>query len=263
MTRKKKHMLVAVLIGIGVLLLLAVTWPHSVQSLFGNMAEREYTVFSFDAPDSDYTLEAREWSAFRASGIDFYVVGTDGNDRLLDSVSTNEYLPFQHEDYRMEWATDSVTVYYGFSGSAEQKNVTLNLADYSVIDKDTGKPSNYLLRISTPEEIGLEPVTVWFSELSDGQGFSYYIYSDPDSWDVFLAVPAHQSAVSTLQNSDVSITVENSVLRVYITSDMDAQESDESRLIHFVAPARGAWPASVELVWNGTTLPCDGAYALP
>lgn len=119
--------------------------------------------------------------------------------------------------------------------------------------------SNFGLNIAPADEMG-DWVTKWLErDIVNGQGFQYYIYSDPDSWDVYLCYPDKQAEIQALTNKDIAVAVEDGVLTVYVTSQGAVEQLDETVtwVFHLKASPRGAWPSAVKLYWDGSEVPCD------
>ncbi len=124
MRRAVKIIKIVLLCLLGMAVLAFGVFMLSVDSLFDEMSERTYYEYSFDIPDSENQLVIKEWFAFRSSGIEFYLK-TDKKEKLLDSVTTNEY---NDKDFDFVWSEDgrSVEVTYGFDRDI-RKTITLVL----------------------------------------------------------------------------------------------------------------------------------------
>lgn len=134
---------------------------------------------------------------------------------------------------------------------------------YQVKNKETGIAINYYLNIVKSNEIGIDAVTEWLKQAKKSDGFLYYIYSDPDSWDVLIYLPNKQDVIASLNNNNIKISRADSVLKVYIDAPNVEAEDDTDKfptLIHLKAPARGAWPSEIKVYWNDDQLNCDGFY---
>ena len=122
-------------------------------------------------------------------------------------------------------------------------------AQYAVSEKNSGKVSSYLLSITNCEAISLDVVTQWIEGCASSDGYYEYVYADPDSWDVFLYMPNAQKAFGDIQNNNVAIAIEDSVLKIYITTgeELPHEKASDQLILHIKAPDRGAWPSSTEL----------------
>ena len=134
--------------------------------------------------------------------------------------------------------------------------------DYLVRDRKTGKTSSeFGLYISQPNVMG-SWVKTWLGMVNRYDGFQYYIYSDTDSWDVYLFYPDRSGDIAKLKNSDVTVELEEETgtLMAYVEysgTHTELQEGEADWLLHFVANPKGKWPHYVRLFWNGEEVVCD------
>lgn len=134
---------------------------------------------------------------------------------------------------------------------------------HQVLDEKTGAPSAYALNITNAEAIGLDAVDEWLEERTEGAGFQWLMYTDPDSWDAFIYIPEIQQRTGDLTNADVTIKVTEDepgrTLNVYLhTENVTTHEKPpQEQVIHLAAPMRGAWPTAVCVYVDGVELPCD------
>lgn len=136
--------------------------------------------------------------------------------------------------------------------------------DYLVCDHSTGKTSSeFGLYISQPNVMG-SWVRTWLGTVNHYDGFQYYIYSDTDSWDVYLYFPDRSGDIAKLKNSDVTVELdeETGTLMAYVEytgEPTPLPEGEDDWLLHFVANPKGKWPHYVRLFWNGEEIVCDDA----
>ncbi len=124
MKRTAKVLLIIFLSVLGAVLLAFAVFMAGVSSAFDSMNEKTCYDYSFDIPESDNKLIAREWFSFSGSGIDFYLK-SGKKEKRLGSVTTNEYCPFGNNDYLITWRDNStVDITYGFDAGV-RKTVTL------------------------------------------------------------------------------------------------------------------------------------------
>jgi len=134
-------------------------------------------------------------------------------------------------------------------------------AKYQVKNKETGKTTDYYLNIVSIDEIGTERITEWFDKITNSDGFLYYVYSDPDSWETIIYLPNKQNLIANLNNGNITIDIVDSVLKVYYDAKNvkpDVNNKNETLIIHLKAPPRGAWPATIEVYWNDEKVACKG-----
>ncbi len=91
------------------------------------------------------------------------------------------------------------------------------LEEYQVKTYPGGKASAFGLNIAPAEEMG-DWAADWVAGVTDGKGFAYLIYADPDSWDAYLYYPQAQAEIRTLINDDVAVNYIGGTLCVYVTT---------------------------------------------
>lgn len=127
------------------------------------------------------------------------------------------------------------------------------------VDAINGEVSSFGLNIAPADEMD-DWVVDWMDQISTGDGFQYFVYSDPDSWDVYLCYPNNRMKVSMLTNDNIQVEFSGDTLKVYITENFDnIVPSDDAQdwVLHFVAHPFGTWPSRVELYWDDIEIPCD------
>lgn len=92
--------------------------------------------------------------------------------------------------------------------------------EYQVKNRADGEISAFGLNIAPVDEMG-DWVVDWMSGVTAGNGFQYFIYSDPDSWDVYLYYPERQAEIRTLTNDDVAVEYSDGTLSVYVTANRE------------------------------------------
>lgn len=136
--------------------------------------------------------------------------------------------------------------------------------EYQVKNHSDEKVSTFGLNIASADKMG-DRVLDWVSDVTEKEGFHYFICADPDSWDVYLYYPKKQTETQLLTNQDVALEYSDHTLHVYVTvlqpenSPADKDETQEKRILHFMAPTIGAWPSEIRLYWNGSEISCDSA----
>ena len=130
--------------------------------------------------------------------------------------------------------------------------------EQQVKNETDGEISAFGLNIAPADTMG-DWVVDWLANVSIGDGFQYFVYSDPDSWDVYLYYPNNHAKIPLLTNDDVAVDFSDGSLKVYVTESIEETAADDTKdwILHFAAYPRGAWPTSVELYWNTAEIPCD------
>ena len=140
----------------------------------------------------------------------------------------------------------------GCTSSIEDKSAP-NESSVSKYSEMTGRyyeetSSGYKAAFYEKDEIEIEKIENWLTSCSSGENYYQYIYSDPDSWDMFLYYSPIDSGI---QYSGFSFTVDGSTVKIYISNDGTPNDvSNDYLLIRVQAPLRGAWPSSSELYVN-------------
>lgn len=89
--------------------------------------------------------------------------------------------------------------------------------EYQVKEHGSGKASAFGLNIAPAGEMGDWAVD-WVSDMTEGEGFQYLLYADPDSWDAYLYYPQKQAKIRVLTNDDVAVAYLDGILCVYVTA---------------------------------------------
>jgi len=99
------------------------------------------------------------------------------------------------------------------------------------------------------DEIAIEKIKDWVTSCPSGEKYYQYIFSDPDSWDMFVY---YSPANGELQYSGVNFSVDGSIVKIYVTNDDSPYDvKTDYILIRVQAPLRGDWPSLSELYVNG------------
>lgn len=127
----------------------------------------------------------------------------------------------------------------------------LSVTKYS---ETTGKyyeetANGYKAALYGKDEIIVEKIDAWVDSCPSGEKYYQYIYSDPDSWDMFIY---YFSANNELRYSGFNFSVDDSTVKINVTNDDSVNTVKASYiLIRVQAPLGGAWPTSSELYING------------
>ena len=137
----------------------------------------------------------------------------------------------------------------GCTNSIEDKSKSngLSVSEYSeMTDRYYEETSSgYKAAFYEKDEIEIEKIENWLTSCSSGENYYQYIYSDPDSWDMFLYYSPIDSGI---QYSGFSFTVDGSTVKIYMSNDGTPNDANKDYLlIRVQAPLRGAWPNSSEL----------------
>lgn len=146
----------------------------------------------------------------------------------------------------------------GTTQDTRNKAASYFAEEHQVKNYTDGEISAFGLNIAPADMMG-DWVVDWLSNVSTGDGFQYFVYSDPDSWDVYLYYPNNHAKIPLLSNDDVKVDFSDSSLKIYVTESVGETTTDDTKdwILHFASYPRGAWPSSVELYWNTVEIPCD------
>ena len=140
----------------------------------------------------------------------------------------------------------------GYKSSAEDNYTPddLSVTKYSEITSKYYEEtsSGYKAAFYKKAEIEIEEIKDWVDSCPSGENYYQYIYSDPDSWDMFIY---YSPANDGFKYSRVTFCVDDSTVKIYVTSiDSPYDVKTDYILIRVQAPIRGAWPNSSELYVN-------------
>ena len=109
--------------------------------------------------------------------------------------------------------------------------------------------NGYKAAFYTKEEITIEKSEDWLASCLSTGVYYQYIYSDPDSWDMFIYFPQSNGGNSY---NIFKFSVVDSIVNIYVTSDNSNQSTNADYfIIRVQAPLRGAWPNASELYIDG------------
>ena len=97
-------------------------------------------------------------------------------------------------------------------------------------------------------EIEIEIINNWIISCEQAEGYYQFIYSDPDSWDMFIFYSPYNMGFS---RNEFKFSVDGSVVKIYVTSTESTDASTDYMLFRIQAPLRGVWPTSSELYLDG------------
>lgn len=125
----------------------------------------------------------------------------------------------------------------------------MSISKYSNI---TGKnyeetSDGYRAAFYSIEEIDVDKIKKWIDTCQSNGKCYEYIYSDPDSWDMFVYYPVEDNT-DKIYKSFKFCKVESTV-KIYLENNIVSTEEKPSDyiLIRVQAPMRGAWPNDLML----------------
>ena len=118
--------------------------------------------------------------------------------------------------------------------------------------KDYEEVQGYTAVLYSVDKITIDTIREWIDSRDLSGGYHQYIYSDPDSWDMYIYYPSEAYGHSYkfifyISDFCVNINVDSSVdLDINYTPIITPRDQDYI-LLRIQAPARGAWPSSSRL----------------
>ncbi|MCL1797979.1 MAG: hypothetical protein FWG24_06700 [Eggerthellaceae bacterium] len=108
-------------------------------------------------------------------------------------------------------------------------------------ETDNGYKATYYEK----DEITPTAVAEWLSQCSSGEYYHEYIYTDPESWDLFIYYSPDKDEFNF---EDFKFSVTDSVVKIYATTNSSTQDAKKDYLlIRIQAPQRGPWPSASKL----------------
>ena len=100
------------------------------------------------------------------------------------------------------------------------------------------------------EEITALEVKTWLDSCETEKKYYAYIWSDADSWDMFIYY-----APGETKGYNLKFKIKESTLQVYLTTDTkNSAERLEYALVRVEAPRSGAWPTDSELYVDNVSI---------
>ena len=136
------------------------------------------------------------------------------------------------------------------------KKVTVILAVLILFSGCSNKLNGYTVNPITYSEISNQVIKDWIEKTTDDSGYHDYIYSDPDSWDMFVYQPNINGKLEYIFYRCDKIEIIDSTIKVYLTKEYAANDSDVVKDLLFMvtAPERGVWPTKSELFIDGKSI---------
>jgi hypothetical protein len=123
--------------------------------------------------------------------------------------------------------------------------------------QDSGVKLGYKTKILTEKDYKGTVVEDWIKESDTQNGYSEFVYSDPDSWDMFIYYPNINPELKYIKYK-VDLKFVDSIVKVYLTVEdaVDDGEVIKDLVLRIQAPLRGAWPTESEVYLNGKLVKC-------
>ena len=111
--------------------------------------------------------------------------------------------------------------------------------------------SGYKAAFYDKSEIDVKAIENWLSSCEPADGYYQYIYSDPDSWDMYIYYSPENGSMSA---KGFRFAVVDSVVKIQVQNDSLADTAADYFLLRVQAPLRGAWPNTSELNIDDKTI---------
>ena len=165
------------------------------------------------------------------------------SDRVIDATSGGSGAEYSYEN--VPWGDNlSVSMYSEATGKHYEENNRYKAAFYEI------------------EEITIEKILDWLASCEPDDKFYQYVYSDPDSFDMFIYYSPVSGAAAY---NSLKFFVSESTIFINMTKDKNAagvnpayDKNADYFLIRVQAPQRGVWPNKSVLFIDGRLI---GRYA--
>ena len=236
---------ITVIIAVTVLLVYFLL-PFSIHSeiIEQSRAYEEATLFSVDERYILHTERIDDESGVFAS---FSVLLAATNEILY--ICPDKYRTIDLKGIDWDGASHNVIVSSGDVGTIIYPFAFSDTQYSSATGKHYEETANgYKAATYEKYEIEIEKINSWILSCAQAEGYYQFIYSDADSWDMFIYYSPYNMEFNI---KDFKFSVDDSIVRVYVTSTESTDASTDYMLFRIQAPLRGVWPTSSELYLNG------------
>ena len=155
-------------------------------------------------------------------------------------------------------SADVGTIYYCFVDNlwikSSGRSIDWSVSKYSEITSKHYEVtlSGYNAAFYKKSEIDAERIVTWLDSCEPSEGYYQFIYSDPDSWDMFIYYSPEHGLFSN-DGFRFFMDGSGSILHIFVTNN-ESDETDDYMLIRIQAPLRGAWPNSSMLYLDSISI---------
>ena len=131
-----------------------------------------------------------------------------------------------------------------------EKNISWSVSRYSEITSRRYEETTtgYKAAFYEKSEIDIARITDWLAVCESSASYYQLVYSDLDSWDMFLY---YSPKNGNFGNNDFKFFVDRSTVNIFVANGELSDTTVDYLLIRIQAPSRGAWPSSSELYIDG------------
>jgi len=104
--------------------------------------------------------------------------------------------------------------------------------------------NGYIAAFYEKSEIEIQSIIDWLASCEKSENYYQFIYSDPDSWDMFVYYHPENGFIS---NNSFRFFIDDSTVNIFVTNEDSVDAVDDYILIRIQAPLRGLWPNSSTL----------------
>lgn len=150
-----------------------------------------------------------------------------------------------------------IIILFLMGGCHEQKNDNKKILNWSVSKYSKITEINYEETSDgykgafyNIEDISIDKIKSWIEICEQDGEYYHYIYSDPDSWDMFIYYPFENGANVSYNN--FKFYIDDSIVKIYVDNYKASNKNEQCDyiLIRIQAPSRGVCPNSSELFIN-------------
>jgi len=221
---------------------------------------RNYQTETLVSFDNKYTLQTLKYEEETGTYASFAIESRDTGERLFicpDKYRTMDLKSISWEDgsYTVAIKSGDVgTMYYcnvnGLWVKSGNKELKWSVSKYSDITSRYYEETEngYKAAFYEKNEIDVQRIIDWVDSCEKSEEYYQYIYSDSDSWDMFVYLTLSNGNFS---NTELKFFIDGSTVNIFVTNDDSADTTAEYILIRIQAPLRGAWPDSSTLYVDG------------
>ena len=126
----------------------------------------------------------------------------------------------------------------------ESEEIHWSVSKHSdITDKDYEEVQGYQAAFLHIEEIMVDRIKEWIDSCDLNGKYYHYIYSDPDSWEMFIYYPCETNNY----DNTLKFYLADSYVNVYVESGDISEKKLDYVLLVIQAPLRGVWPSSSRL----------------
>ena len=251
----------------GLIVLCAVCVIYFIMPFIAHMnilqVARNYQPEAFVSFDNKYILRTVKYKDETGTYASFNIESYETGDSIYscpDKYRTMDLKSILWADglYTVTIKSGDVgTIYYSYVDGIWIKNnnkeIEWSVSKYSDITKRYYEETRhgYKAAFYDMSEIDVEKIIDWLASCEQSEDYYQYIYSDPDSWDMFIF---YAPPINNFSNNQLRFFISGSTVNIFVENGYSADISADYMLIRIQAPKRGAWPSSSTLHVDGNSI---------